>query len=176
MTTLVARIHRWEVTLLARVWAREEAGPLVRVARGVTRTADGPVYLLLPAALLLPGGADLRAAILASVLAFAIERPLYLLLKKSLRRPRPFERLAGVRAHVRPPDRFSFPSGHTSAATLACVLVGSLHPVLLLPLGLWAVAVGASRVVLGVHYPSDVVAGALLGTLAARAALLVLGG
>jgi len=176
MTTLVARFHRWEVTLLERLWAREESGLLVRAAREITHTADGPVYLLLPAALLVLGGSDPRAAVLASALAFAIERPLYLLLKRTLRRPRPFERVAGVRAHVRPPDRFSFPSGHTSAATLACVLLGSLHPALLVPLGLWAAAVGASRVCLGVHYPSDVLAGALLGTLAARVALLVLGG
>lgn len=175
MTTLAARIQRWEVTLLTRLSGRVDGSPATRVARWITHTADAPAFLLLPVAVLALGGPNPTAAVAAAVVAFAIERPLYLFLKDTLRRPRPFERLPAVRAHVAPPDRFSFPSGHTSAAVLACTLVGSLHPALVVPLAAWAAAVAASRVWLGVHYPSDVVAGAALGALAARVALAVLG-
>lgn len=175
MASLTTRIHRWEAALLARVAPDDGDARLARTARAVTHSADGPAFLVLPAALLALGSVGTLSALLVPALAFAIERPVYLFLKETLRRPRPFERVEGVRAHVRPPDRFSFPSGHTSAAALACVLVGTLVPAALVPLAVWAAAVGASRIYLGVHYPSDVLAGAALGAFAARLALAIVG-
>jgi undecaprenyl-diphosphatase len=173
MSTLTTRIHSWEVGLLTRVSLWETDGAAVRLLRGVTFTGDGPLYALVPLVL---AALDLdRALVLlaACAAAFTVERVLYAALKHTLRRPRPFERIAGVRALVTPPDRFSFPSGHTSAAFLVAVLVGSLHPAAAPALLVWAAAVGASRVCLAVHYPSDVLAGALLGGAIGRIAFLL---
>jgi undecaprenyl-diphosphatase len=64
---------------------------------------------------------------------------------------------------VHPADEFSFPSGHTAAAFVMVSILGSFYPVLLLPLVILASFIGISRVYLGVHYPSDVLAGAILG-------------
>ncbi|RKE19957.1 phosphatase PAP2 family protein [Streptomyces sp. TLI_171] len=91
------------------------------------------------------------------------------LLGKSLaRRPRP-DRVAGrvpEARHVPMPESASFPSGHTASAFAFATGVSALLPWAAAPLGLLALSVGYSRVHTGVHYPGDVIAGALLGTVA----------
>jgi undecaprenyl-diphosphatase len=85
--------------------------------------------------------------------------------KLLLRRPRPFERHAHVVAHAHPPDVFSFPSGHALHAGALGAIVALAHPTLWLLGVAWALAMSVSRVVLGLHYPSDVAAGVVLGAL-----------
>ena len=64
----------------------------------------------------------------------------------------------------RPLDHFSFPSGHTLHAVTLCILLGYVMPVLLWVMLPFTLLVAASRVILGLHYPSDVLAGALIGS------------
>lgn len=85
------------------------------------------------------------------------------------RRPRP-DRVAAevpLERQVRMPHSHSFPSGHTAAAFAFASGVGRVMPLAALPLDLLAAVVGYSRVHTGVHYPSDVLAGALLGAVIA---------
>ncbi|MEV5016739.1 phosphatase PAP2 family protein [Streptomyces sp. NPDC053780] len=82
-------------------------------------------------------------------------------LKRVVRRPRP----AHVVPLVRTAGRHSFPSSHATSAAAAAVAFGALGVPAVRPL---AAAVCASRLVVGVHYPSDVAAGAALGALTAR--------
>lgn len=95
-----------------------------------------------------------------------------IVLKHLVSRPRPWLDVAGLAALVSEPDPNSFPSGHTCAAFAAAISwlralpkrwMGRLGVVL-------AVCMGLSRLYVGVHYPSDVIAGALVGTLCAWAA------
>lgn len=89
---------------------------------------------------------------------------LNLAIKKLVRRPRPF--ITDV--HLTPvyrPGEYSFPSGHTSSAFSAVTSLSRVYPkwYVIAPSFLWASAVGYSRMYLGVHYPTDVTAGAILG-------------
>jgi len=87
------------------------------------------------------------------------------LVKRTVGRGRPsrYRELASIRE----PDRFSFPSGHATASLAVALAYGISFPGLAGPLVLLALLVGYSRVRLGVHYPSDVVAGQLLAILTA---------
>lgn len=154
-------------------WAHRAAlRPGVRRAFALaSRLGDTPGWLAV--LLLLPlldtvGGARVAQGML---LLGTVDLLLYWALKRGTRRQRPFEQCDDIRACVSVPDAFSFPSGHTLHASAFALLLGSAYPALALPL--WALAglIGAARVVLGVHYPSDVLVGAALGVLSASAVL-----
>lgn len=98
------------------------------------------------------------------LVAFVSERACYFVLKSHFRRNRPPQAIPGFQSVVQPSDQFSFPSGHTSAAFLAATMVYLFLPEIGWILYPWACTVGMSRVLLGVHFPTDTVAGALLGS------------
>lgn len=88
---------------------------------------------------------------------------LYKLLKRRLVRERPYVAHAGIVCGTAPLDRYSFPSGHTLHAVSFTLMFTAFEPVLLLLTAPFALLVAASRVVLGLHYPSDVLVGAAIG-------------
>lgn len=100
---------------------------------------------------------------------------LYKALKGRLVRERPYVGLVGIECAMPPLDRYSFPSGHTLHAVLFTVLATHHVPGLALLLLPFAATVAASRVVLGLHYPTDVVAGAALGAALARGSIALVG-
>ena len=137
-----------------------------------SRLADGPLWLAL--IVLLPwlgerGGHEAGLMLLLGAVNLAV----YYALKRSTRRRRPFERCRDIRACLKVPDAFSFPSGHTLHAFAFAMLLAAFHPALAPLLWGFAALVGLSRVVLGLHFPSDVLFGALLGTATASLVRLV---
>ncbi|MDX1537899.1 phosphatase PAP2 family protein [Arsukibacterium sp.] len=143
-----------------------------RLSLGLSRCGDGPLYLII--ALLLWQFEQSRGSqfLQHALIAFAIELPLYLLLKNAIQRERPTGPLQhGWSPGIRPSDRFSFPSGHTAAAFMFAWLLAAYYPEYTGCYLLLASGIGLSRVLLGVHYPTDILAGALLGSVIA---LLVL--
>ncbi|WP_116473141.1 phosphatase PAP2 family protein [Zobellella maritima] len=133
------------------------------LSRWISRTGDGPPYAVLGLILWFSNLPHLQGYVVDALMAFALELPCYLAIKNICRRPRPAAAIAGCQAYIHPSDRFSLPSGHTAAAFLMAVLaVGHLGIVGLLTLP-WALMVGLSRVLLGVHFPGDILAGAALG-------------
>ena len=86
------------------------------------------------------------------------------LIKVIVKRPRPFVSNVRLKA-VYEPTSYSFPSGHTSSAFSATTALSRAYPrwYIIAPSMLWASAIGYSRMYLGVHYPTDVATGALLG-------------
>lgn len=88
----------------------------------------------------------------------------YRQLKLRLVRERPFIANGAIECGTAPLDRYSFQSGHTLHAVSFTIMLGTIEPLLLVPALPFAVLVAISRVVLGLHYPSDVLVGALLGS------------
>jgi undecaprenyl-diphosphatase len=151
-TWLNARVYRWRPP----GWIR-----LAIVT--ATRLGDGWIWAA-AASLLLVNGNRFHRVLIAATFAGFLASASFLLLKRRFRRPRPCELAEHPVFRVRPPDRFSFPSGHSINAFAICTVLGFAWPVLAPLLGALAAGIAASRVALGLHYVSDVVAGALLGT------------
>jgi undecaprenyl-diphosphatase len=166
---MIERILRWDVAAVIWVSGRRRS-LLDSLMKLLTRLGNGHVWLILGTALSAARGVSLLRQFVA---AYLMELSVYLLAKRSVSRPRPFVTLPGVTMRVKPPDEFSFPSGHTAAAFVMVVVAGSSMGMLAAPLLLLAMGIGLSRVYLGVHYPSDVLAGAVLGSIAGVAAVAI---
>jgi undecaprenyl-diphosphatase len=98
---------------------------------------------------------------------------IYKALKRVCARPRPYVACREIRARARSLDEYSFPSGHTLHAVSFGLLLSLYYPVLSWPLAGFALLVAMSRVVLGLHYPSDVAIGAAIGVGTAKLVLLL---
>jgi len=143
--------------------------------RLISRIGDGMVWYALMLALPLRFGlAGLKAAGVMAVTG-AVGLMVYKTLKSTLVRERPYIRFAGIHPGIPPLDRYSFPSGHTLHAVAFTTVAMAYFPVLgwiLVPL---ALLIGASRVILGLHYPSDVLAGAAIGAALSATAVTLIG-
>jgi undecaprenyl-diphosphatase len=91
----------------------------------------------------------------------------FVCIKKVSGRKRPCAIEPHCWARLLPPDQFSFPSGHTITAFSVAVSLSAFYPSLTAPLLFCAVSIAVSRILLGMHFLSDVVVGAILGTLLA---------
>jgi len=160
--TLMRRVNRWRAPRWVRVWML-----------CATRGGDGWLWYAVGAAILLAGGGQRFAAVAAAALASAAGIAVFLTLKKAAGRRRPCSFEPHCWATLLPPDQFSFPSGHTITAFAVAVPLCHFYPELMLGLYFCALSISASRILLGMHFLSDVVAGAAIGTLLARASILV---
>jgi len=130
-----------------------------------TRGGDGWLWYAILTAVLLFGGEERFQAAGSAFLAAAVGIWVFLVLKKTANRSRPCAIAAHAWAKLLPPDQFSFPSGHTMTAFAVATPLMSYYPDLSLGLTFCAVSIGGSRIVMGMHFLSDVVAGGLLGAL-----------
>lgn len=129
----------------------------------VSRLGDGVFWYALLLLLLLLGGRQGSVAAAQMAITGAVSLVVYKLLKRWAHRPRPCAADARIRALVAPLDEFSFPSGHTLHAVAFSVVAIANFPWLAWLLVPFTASVALSRVMLGLHYPSDVVAALLIG-------------
>ena len=140
----------------------------------ISRLGDGVFWYALMAMLAVLGGQRGIAAAAHMAVTGLAALLLYRLLKRWTRRPRPYRACPGVIAHVPPLDEFSFPSGHTlQAVGFSIVALAWYPPLAPLLLGFTAL-VAVSRVILGLHYPSDVLAALVIGSGLGSASLWLL--
>ena len=155
--------------LRANRWG--EGNGVRRFFSWVSRLGDGVFWYALMAVLVLFDGIAGLVASIHLAATGVIALTLYKLLKRWTRRPRPFASDVRIRAWVAPLDEFSFPSGHTLHAVAFSIVAVSHYPALALLLVPYTFCVALSRVVLGLHYPSDVLAALAMGSLLAQTSL-----
>ncbi|MCC4587014.1 phosphatase PAP2 family protein [Xanthomonas melonis] len=165
----VLRGHEARWCRRANHWCRRH--PVRRAFATVSRLGDGVFWYALMGLLVLFDGMDGVRASAHMAATGVLALTLYKGLKRWTRRPRPYAADVRIRAWVAPLDEFSFPSGHTLHAVSFSIVALAYYPGLAPLLVPFSAGVALSRVVLGLHYPSDVLAATAIGTLLASLSL-----
>lgn len=163
MRLYLSRMHQLDSNVCVAVNHTSQYRIIRNFFRAVSRLGDGVFWYALMAGILVVKGAEGFSPFLHMVIAGLFGTALYKWLKGKTLRPRPYEVRQDIWLTGTPLDKFSFPSGHTLHAVLFCVVMINYYPQLSFIVVPFTSLVGLSRVVLGLHYPSDVLAGALLG-------------
>lgn len=148
---------------------------VINFFRLVSKTGDGYLYVIFGIMAIFLDAENGLNFFFVGALAYALEVPSFIILKHLFKRHRPFEVMTNAHYSLTPSDKFSLPSGHSAAAFLMATLIAVFYPMFIDIVFVWAILVGISRVMLGVHYPTDIVAGALLGMSCTSIALFILG-
>jgi membrane-associated phospholipid phosphatase len=158
------RIDAADRAIMARLSA-ESSPVLDRFLPALSRSADFFVlWIGIAAALAATNDQRARRAALRGLAGMVTASTASNVLAKGLaRRPRPAGEVPPDRRPGRTPVTSSFPSGHAAAAAAFATGVGLELPAVAVPVGALAVAVGVARVVNGVHYPSDIAGGWVVG-------------
>lgn len=159
----------WRLCIAMNRWGARRA--LTRFFSVISRLGDGVFWYALMGLLTAFGGLRGLHAALHMACVGIVAATMYRTLKRWTRRPRPFRARADITAYVAPLDEFSFPSGHTLHAVSFTLIALAYFPVLAPLLLVFTVLVAMSRVVLGLHYPSDVLAATLIGCALAGSSL-----
>jgi undecaprenyl-diphosphatase len=164
------RIQRWDERVCLRLNGALRYRALPRACRAISWLGDGIFWYALMLALLL-WRRDAAIAVTHMAGVGLVCTSIYKLLKRGTLRPRPYQVQASIAQGASPLDTFSFPSGHTLHAAAFSIVALAYFPSLAALLVPFTLLTAVSRVVLGLHYPSDVLAGALLGSLIGAASL-----
>lgn len=173
MLPLLSTVSRYDDIAYRWCMSRKRAAEIAVVSRMFSRLGDGYFYALLGLALLFVEEQSGSDFLRTGLIAFAIELPAYLLGKNLIRRQRPCDVSIDFNAFLVPSDKFSFPSGHTAAAFVMAALCNYYYPEFGVFAFILATIIGTSRILLGVHYPTDIVAGVVLGLSSLQIAILI---
>jgi undecaprenyl-diphosphatase len=140
---------------------------VVRILAAVSRVGDGWIWYAILVCLPIAGGPVGTSASVRAVGVGLVNLILYRIIKRWIARPRPYRTCPGICARTRSLDEFSFPSGHTLHSAAFSVILTAYYPVSALFVWPLTLLIALSRIVLGLHYPSDVIVGALIGGITA---------
>ncbi len=163
MKTTLIRINDFEIPLCLFFNRVNRKALVNRFFRVVSRLGDGVLWYIIMLSLPVLYGADGIIPALTMALTGISGLAIYKLMKTSTRRQRPYHYADDIMQGVRALDQFSFPSGHTLHAVGFSVSLLHFYPTWAVVLVPFAILVALSRLVLGLHYPSDVLIGAGIG-------------
>ena len=171
MAAVIDYLDHVEIGLCHRInrLGRKEA--VRRFFEVISRLGDYGFWVASGIGLLLLQGSEALPDILRLGVTAVAGVAIYKLLKRTLIRERPFIASGNILCGAAPLDRYSFPSGHTLHAVSFTIQFANLEPAFLYVCAPFAVLVAVSRVILGLHYPSDVVVGAALGASIAQVSI-----
>ncbi len=172
---VIEPITRMDLAFLQLCLGHRFNTQVARVSKAVSHTGDGHLYLLLGFSAWMLDNQIGKLFFFAGLIAFAFELPIYWLAKNSFRRRRPYVLSKLIPSFITPSDQYSLPSGHTAAAFLMATLTSYFYPDLSAFAFLWASIIGSARILLGVHFFTDVFFGSLLGSGCAKVALIFVG-
>ncbi|MGD9022052.1 MAG: phosphatase PAP2 family protein [Lysobacterales bacterium] len=135
---------------------------------------DGRIWYALAALLPLAFGIEGLRALLDMALVGILAHLVYRLIKQKTRRPRPYVQSLSILQGAAALDQYSFPSGHTLHAVAFTLVIIAHFPTFAMVLVPLTLLIAASRIVLGLHFPTDVALGAIIGAVLAKAVPLVL--
>jgi len=138
---------------------------VLRLPIPISRVGDGWLWYLVVVCLPWAGGSAGPSAAIRMFCVGAVDIVVYKIIKRWIARARPCHACASIRACVPSLDEFSFPSGHMLHSVACSVVLSAYYPAVAFFVWPFAVLVGISRIVLGLHFPSDVLVGALIGAL-----------
>ena len=159
----ISRLQRADERLCLALNGASRHFSVLQLFRAVSWLGNGIFWYALMLALLVEDAQRALFPVLHMIVVGALGTAIYSALKRRTARARPFAVVPAVWAGAAPLDTFSFPSGHTLHAVAFTLVAASYFPALAGPLAAFTLLVAASRVVLGLHYPSDVLAGAAIG-------------
>lgn len=169
----LSRLQYWDERLCVRVNRGARQRPVVLVLQAVSWLGNGLFWYALMLALLLADAHGAAMPVLHMAFVGAVCTCCYKMVKHSTVRSRPYQVNPLVSAGAAVLDRFSFPSGHTLHAIAFSLVACAYYPGLWIILWPFALVTAVSRVALGLHYPSDVIAGGALGALIAGASFAI---
>lgn len=158
-----SRFHAWDLAWCLRCNRTSQSRWVKKMFCVVSRLGDGMFWYAVMLGILLVERGEGIFPCLHMVAVGLSSVGAYKLIKTSASRPRPFEVSQAIAPGMPPLDRFSFPSGHTLHAVAFTGVALVYYPALACLLLPFTLLVGVSRVILGLHYPSDVLAGAVIG-------------
>lgn len=161
----LARLQDWDERICVSFNRLIRVRPLLALFRAVSWLGNGVFWYALMLALLLADRFQALVPVIHMATVGLACTLTYKLLKRGTLRPRPYQVHQHIAAGAQPLDQFSFPSGHTLHAVAFTLVACSYYPGLAVILVPFTLLVAASRLVLGLHYPSDVLAGSALGAL-----------
>lgn len=173
MRLYLYRMHQFDSNVCVAVNRTSRYRVIRDSFRLTSRLGDGVFWYMLMIGILIMAGADGVLPVVHMGLAGFSGTLLYKWLKGKTLRPRPYEVRQDIWLAGAPLDKFSFPSGHTLHAVIFGIVALHYYPQLAIILVPFVVMVALSRVVLGLHYPSDVLAGALIGVAIAALSFLI---